>query len=170
MAHRSLPPPRKDLAGTIAWHYTVGSRFLRIVEDRVIRTARKYITPGERAAVWFTLRNVWEETANKSFSSATGPPMHGDREQTRVKGGGLIRFGIDAGRTHDWRTYLACSGVDPELARGMLAVALERGSNPERDWLVHFGDVPRAMWLAVQSDEGGIWVDVPVDDGDMNGS
>src|SRR4051812_25843838 len=101
---RSLPPPRRDLSGRIAWHYTVGEYLLKILDSGVIRTARTAITRGERPAVWFTLAEQWEETANKSRANRADEIYHMDREQTRAFAGGLIRFGIDAGVCHDWRT------------------------------------------------------------------
>src|SRR6476619_153404 len=47
------------------WHYTTGQCAAMIIESKVLRPADCYISPREKAILWFSANQFWELTANK---------------------------------------------------------------------------------------------------------
>lgn len=76
-------------------------------------------------------------------------------ELTRMVGG-LARIGIRSDGLRTWVEHRKVSGIRTAMARGLVRAAAEAGSN--EGWLVHYGAVPRARWIAVQRFDR--WVDM----------
>lgn len=133
----------------LLWHYTVGRYFESILADGYIKPTTAYITPGERPAVWFSLNQDWEQTANKLWLNNDGTVRALTRDETRSMGGGLVRFGVSP-RTapFNWRQFVTKSRIDRRVARAVVDVAHKQGSDPAQ-WRVSFDPVPRKLWLAV---------------------
>src|SRR5262249_47542259 len=133
--------------GLVRWHYTVGHRLDSILRDGVIRPATAYVDPGEKAAVWFSVNPVWEETANKLVETSFGL-VPGTKETTHEMGGGLARIGVRPEvAPYDWDAFKALSGVTKKVARALYRAALAAGSRPG-EWYVSFEPVLRERWLA----------------------
>lgn len=151
---------RKKHPGRLRWHYTVGVRFKSIVEDGVILPATAGVPDGERPAVWFSVREPWEPTANKLMRRPNGDLVVLDREETAEAGGGLVRIGVARSAAPvSWREYLRTSGITKKMAEGLAASARRQGSNPAL-WFVSYHAVPRDLWRAVQVWHEGEWVEV----------
>lgn len=139
------------------WHYTTGARFGRILCDGVIKPATAYVAKGETPAVWFSMNQDWEQTANKSIGCSDGTVRRGDRADTESVGGGLVRIAVAPETApHDWTAYRRLSGIPPHHADGLEAVARADGADPA-DWRASFLSVPRAKWLAVEVWMGYGW-------------
>ena len=57
--------PPGDATPAVLWHYTVSSRLARIIADGLLKRGITGLRAGERAGVWFTLRQDWEPTATR---------------------------------------------------------------------------------------------------------
>ena len=49
------------------FHYTVLSRFLKIVIEEAIKPATLFIDRDEKPVVWFSFRQDWEPTATPGY-------------------------------------------------------------------------------------------------------
>src|SRR5688500_10215127 len=99
----------------IPWHYTTAKCFRKIVQDGVIRPATEGLDHGERPAVWFSLNEIWEETACKGrIVDGVRQPL--DRDGTARYGGGLVRIGVaPVTAPHDWPAFQRTSGIRPVM-------------------------------------------------------
>lgn len=158
----------------LRWHYTVGDRLAGIFQDNVIEPSPRDGSPsprlpGERPAVWFSVRTDWEPTACK-----VPPPdgrwpgmaeaMRGDHEL----GGGLYRIGVrpSVASVH-WSAYRKKCGLPHHFLSGLVDAARRCGANP-MDWFVRFGPVPVDLWETVEEWhpgegvwEAGQWIALP---------
>ena len=136
-------------ADTIAWHYTTGECFIGIVKTGCILPTMAGVSGRERPAVWFTLNQFWEPTANKGWLEPDGTRRTMSREETCAKGGGLVRFGVTLETArYDWREFKKRSRIHPRVALALAQSARSVGSDPN-DWRVCFEPVPREQWVAV---------------------
>jgi hypothetical protein len=140
------------------WHYTAGKNLIGILSDGFIRPATAFVPKGVRPIVWFTSSPVWEETANGGWRNRTGEIVWLDREQTRTRGDGLFRIGVS--NDFPLHPYLRISRESHEssiLTASLLKIAVERGSNPERDWWGTFHKVNRSNWKVIEKSEQDGW-------------
>ena len=145
------------------WHYTTRQHLESIVRDGVIKPGRNFVPRSEIPAVWFSMNQDWEQTANKSIGSDDGTVRHGNREDTERYGGGLARIAVAPETApHDWAAFLRLSGIAPRFAGGLEAAASADGADPS-DWRVSFRPVPRGQWLAVEVWLGDGWEPLPLD-------
>jgi hypothetical protein len=147
---------------TTAWHYTTGRAFISIVEFGWILPATAFVPKGEKPAVWFSLNQDWEQTANKGGLEEDGTRRTLTREETCERGGGLVRFGVAVEAVPcDWNGFKKRSGIRPETARCLAARGRACGADPN-EWRVSFEPVPREQWVAVDvwDRATGAWVRV----------
>ena len=141
----------------IVWHYTVGEHLTKILTDGEIRPATTMVAVGEKPAVWFSLRDDWEPTANKLIQHPDGSVELGTKETTHENGGGLARIGVAPETApHDWQAFKRLSGVKPKVASALYNAAIADGASP-RDWRVSFSSVPISEWLAIEVWDGENW-------------
>jgi len=145
----------------IVWHYTIEVCFQGIVAAGQIEPAGLYVEERERLGVWFSRHPTWEPTATKGIVDASTYPASRWATRKEMLELGLARIGVDAAGLSTWVQHRKVSGVSAAMARRLVLSAAERGANPG-DWLVHYGPVPRAMWIAVQRWEGAGWRDGPM--------
>src|SRR5215470_12868715 len=140
------------------FHYTVGSCYFRIYQDRGILPETVSVPDGERPAVWFSTHRMWEETANKGgWDEHTGEVVRLTRDETAKRGGGLVRIEVAAATApHRWKDYLRLSGVPLAHARGLERAAREWGANVYQ-WRVTFDPVPMHQWLTVEVFSATAW-------------
>jgi hypothetical protein len=131
----------------IAWHYTIRFHLPSILSVGALLPADPFHAMGvfereelrrfygdEKPAVWFSLRQDWEPTADKGSAAS--------RAETLAIGGGLLRFGVDERRVPATWTYHAnTSGLKKKAARALERAAREKGANPS-DWRVSYEPVP----------------------------
>ena len=161
VATESAPP--RPAPAAVAWHYTTGERFCRIVEVGYIRPAVAGVTKPERPITWFTLSQSWEQTANKCIVSADETIHRLDMQQTYEYFGGLVRIGVLLSTVpHSWDSLRRNSGMSRKIAEALHQTAVEQGSNPD-DWRGTFKSVPREKWVAIEVYQDGEWINVPID-------
>jgi len=142
----------------IRWHYTIGHRLKKILEDGEIRPATAGEPKGEKPAVWFSIHDDWEPTANKFTVGFDGKPVVLTREQTENGGGGLCRIGVAKEMApHNWEAHKRLSGITAKEARRIYQKAIAQGTRPGH-WFTTYSAVPRSQWLAVEVCDSSRWV------------
>lgn len=149
----------------LAWHYTVGVKLNSILADGLLRTTDVLIEQGERPALWFSLNQDWEPTANKLCLTPTGELMPLDRDGTERVGHGLFRFGVDPAVTPlmTWRDFTRKRGITSKVVEALEAVGRDQGSDPD-DYLVSFVPVGRYQWVTLEVCYRGEWCPVDIEE------
>jgi hypothetical protein len=134
------------------WHYTIGAKLKAILTDGKIKPTTAFIPRGERPIVWFTSSSVWEETATKGIlDPKTGEIVTATHEEPAAQGGGLFRFGVaDDFPLHPFWRISRESQQNLKVTQALLDIAIQEGSNPERDWWGTFHEVHCADWKALE--------------------
>lgn len=146
------------------WHYTTGETFLQILESGKILHATAGVPDGERPIVWFSSNQVWEQTANKRAQRSDGSMEGVDMEETRKRGGGLVRFGVDPETApYDWNALKRLSGMKSKHAEHVAAAGLKLHARPS-EWFGTFDAVPITEWTAVEIYQDGEWISLPFSD------
>ena len=145
----------------LAWHYTTGEKFLKILEGGYLLPADSYLTPGERPILWFSRNQFWEETANKRWQNRDGTSIGLTMLETHQLGNGLVRFGVLPSRLIEWPKLASKARMPVNLARALETSAAELGGNPA-EWLgslkkirvkdcqVHVMNKDCSAWVPVQ--------------------
>ena len=145
---------------SLAWHYTTGQHFKDIVDDGFIRPATSRHTAGERPIVWFSSNQEWEPTATKIFEAHDGRTWRMSKDKLRVRGNGLVRFGVTRRTAKlDWTAIKRFSGMSRGTARHLKVSGRRLGSKPEW-WFGSFDPVQRSEWVAIDVLDEGRWVRV----------
>jgi len=132
------------------WHYTVGVNIIKIIECRSIRPSTEGIPKREQPAVWFSTNPDWEQTANKAFLMPDGGMRILSKNETARFCNGLFRIEVyPKAAPYNWNDFTRRSGISPKLAKGLVLVAINDGSDPET-WRVSFKAVPMKMWKQVE--------------------
>jgi hypothetical protein len=144
---------------TLAWHYTTVDHLRRIVVSGEIRPATAGVPANVKKAVWFSLNQFWEETANKLSMDAFGDLVPLTRQQTHDRSDGLARIGVLASDVpNDWKRYKQESGDNSAALRLLYNAAIRSNAKPG-EWRVSFGPIPASLWKSVQVWSGEKWVD-----------
>lgn len=142
------------------WHYTIVN-YLPSILLNGIKVATANVPRGETPSVWFSTNQEWEETANKSYVLC-GMIFNGDKEQTRIRGGGLIRIEVSPETAPmGWRQFVKTSNITNKNAKKLVEWALYKGSN-HNDWRISCEEVSNDKFLSVEyfnSDKQG-WIDI----------
>ena len=141
---------------SLLWHYTVAARLRQILASGVIRRAAAGLRKGERAGVWFSLRDTWEPTATKWLRGHDGQFRPATMEEMWARG--LARIGVDpvAVRT-TWAQHRRFGGLPWPDGDAVERNARQQGADPD-SWRVSYRDVPRSAWRRVEiSTDGVTW-------------
>lgn len=153
---------------TLLWHYTTGQCFKDIVDDGFIRPATARTAEVERPIVWFSSNQEWEPTSTKICVPPVGEPWRLSKEELRVSGNGLVRFGVNRRMVRlDWTAMKRLSGMSRDTARELKVIGRRLGSKPEW-WYGTFYPVQRSEWIAIDVLDEGQWVRV-FRDGELMG-
>ena len=85
----------------LAFHYTTGYCFEKIVVDQSLKPATAFVPRNEKPILWFSSDPYWENTANKAIME-NGNIRKLTMKETMLRGGGLIRFGINKNKLQPW--------------------------------------------------------------------
>jgi hypothetical protein len=137
----------------VRWHYTIGKCLESILQDGFLKPATANMWPGERPIVWFTTSPEWEQIANKSrIDTMTGISITLTREETEKDGRGLFRIGVpDNFPLKRFKRITRETRQEPSITKAFIAIALEAGSNPHRDWWGTFKPVSWFDWKELDS-------------------
>ena len=145
---------------TLLWHYTTGQCSIGIMESGVILPATAKVPAGERPIVWFSSNQEWEPTSTKIFEAHDGRTWRMSKDELRVRGNGLVRFGVTRRTAKlDWTAIERFSGMSRDTARNLNVSGRRQGSKPEW-WFGSFDPVQRPEWVAIDVLEEGQWVRV----------
>lgn len=147
-----------------AWHYTTGDKFTLIIESGLIVPAATGVKPPERPIVWFSLNQYFEMTARKGLANESGLVRTASVQETREFGGGLVRFGLDAGRLIPWKggELRKAARMGYTTAKKLEEAGIRQGASPF-EWLGLLEPVPVDECAIMVMGEGykdGAWVDV----------
>lgn len=125
------------------YHYTTGFSLACILQRRTLKPSTSII--GEKPVLWFTESPAWEPTTADALEA---------------------QLGVDWGR---WRVVVERKWVPltfqhfaarySGLAQILESTAIARGSSPWL-WRYRLTPLPANRWLAVERDDGGVWVPV----------
>lgn len=116
----------------LAWHYTTGECFLRIVEMGMLIPTGIGSTPPERPVLWFSKRSDFEPTAIKAVSHL-GEVRQVSLQEMYEMGRGLVRFGYPTGRLLPWIKLREKAKIPAQLWGPLERAARRQGGNPD-DW------------------------------------
>lgn len=143
---------------TRVFHYTVAAYLPSILEDRMIRPADAYITPGERAAVWFSTQEWWEPTANKNYRRPDGALVFLNKEETQAMYGGLIRIEVEPeAAPYTWQDFKRMAGTPRKILRALEKTAAKSGSRVAT-WRISFEPVRAERWIEAEVWQDRQWV------------
>jgi hypothetical protein len=115
----------------IAWHYTTGQNFVKIVESNFLMPATTGVGYPEKPILWFSLDQYWEPTASKAVFK-NGKIETLTMEETLKLGSGLVRFGMPVKKLHQWDKLKKKARINPVIAQGLEASGFKQGANPRR--------------------------------------
>lgn len=114
----------------LAWHYTTGMHFLRIVESGVLYPATVGMTPPEKPILWFSLNQQFEPTARKcTFENGAMRTL--SVQETFERGGGLVRFGISPHHLLSGEKLRHRAHVDRKLWAGLRLAGIKQQADPD---------------------------------------
>jgi len=140
-----------------AWHYTLGTKFMMIIESQAILCTSVGIGTHERSAVWFSTLNHWEPTATKGIM-ANG--IRRDATMAEMESElGLFRLGVRIDYPLiDWKEFLKTSNISRQEAKKLKKSGIKKGSHPDY-WLVSYQPVELYDIVAIEQLIDGKWVD-----------
>ena len=151
-----------DATSSLLWHYTVAARLREILVSGVIRRATVGLRKGERAGVWFSLRDTWEPTATKWVRGHDGQFGPATMEEMSAMGLARIGVGLETVRT-TWAQHRRFGGLPWPDGDAVEHSARHQGSDPD-GWRVSYRDVPRAAWQRIETSSDGVaWTAVEGD-------
>lgn len=149
--------PRKKM---LIYHYTIAEKYSQIVSDGHIKLATAGIEHPSEAAVWFTTRDDWDETAGKGICFADGNrvlSVTADMTLCHHLTDGLVRITChDETATVDWQEYSKRAKLPRKTKYALEGFARTAGSH-HRDWRVSFDPVETARFVAVDFWDGKSW-------------
>ena len=144
---------------TLAWHYTVGNHFLKIMESGYLRPTDIGIEPGEKPILWFSTNQTWDQTACKAVLK-DGKICRISKEETRNLGGGLYRFGMPIDRLHMWPKLVRKARMTPNVQRLLEIEGRKQGANPSEWCGLTSNPIAIDKIFAIQTEADGLWVDI----------
>ena len=113
----------------IAWHYTIGHRFVQIVEDGFLRPTGAHIASGEKPVLWFSLHPTFEPTARKAIREG-GKVRTLSMDETRELGGNLVRFGVLLAGLLVGENLRKRARIHPMMWQALARVGRQQGADP----------------------------------------
>ena len=138
----------------LLWHSTVAARLQQSLASGVIMRATAGLRKGERAGVWFSLRDTWEPTASKWLRGQDGQFRPATMAEMSAMGLARIGVGTDAVRT-TWAQHRRFGGLPWADGDAVERSARHQGADPD-GWRVSYRDVPRTLWLRVEISVDGV--------------
>lgn len=120
-------------AEELAWHYTTGEIFLKIVETRMLLPTGIGTLPPEKPIVWFSKHPFFEPTAIKTIQDHGQVRRASLREMFEL-GRGLVRFGYPAFRLLPWVELRKKAQIPVQLWGSLETVARQQGADPAHWW------------------------------------
>ncbi|MFO1325426.1 MAG: hypothetical protein U1F15_15375 [Burkholderiales bacterium] len=124
----------------LAWHYTIAMYLPAIIESGVLRPATANVPANERPVVWFSMNQDFEVTARKRWRDLEGNERALSVAETALRGGGLVRLGIEPRRLLNGDKLRRAARISSETWRALCAAGRKEGADPT-DWFGHVGEI-----------------------------
>jgi hypothetical protein len=115
---------------TLAWHYTPGVHFSRIMQYGFIRGSTAGVPENEKPVVWFSLDQRFEPTAKKLLQQDDGTVQALSMEKTHAAYGGLFRFGVPPKHLMSGDNLRRRANIQRESWNALVKSALRDGASP----------------------------------------
>lgn len=119
----------------LAWHYTTCVHLAAILQSGKLIPTGVGIESDERPALWFSMNQSWEPTANKAVHTPDGSvhQLKTMREVHEVMG--VVRIGVDPAKLKliGFDSFVRRSGISRTEASNLKAAGRKIGANPY-DW------------------------------------
>ncbi len=144
----------------LAWHYTTCAQehLGAILQSGKLAPMGAYVESGERAALWFSMNQVWEATASKAVRAPNGKEYELSTMDEVHKVMGVVRIGVDPAKVKlcGFDSFVRRSGISRSGAKNLRAAGREAGASPY-DWRASFEPIPAAQWTAIEVWDGERW-------------
>jgi len=140
----------------LAWHYTTGTNFFKIVETGFLLTTDAGIGPHEIPVLWFSRNQVWEPTSRKAVINSDGTLKKLTKRETFELGKGLVRFGFPEALLVPWKNLPKQAQISYTNARALETRGHAQGANPA-DWMGNLSKIP-INELVIEVMEESSWV------------
>ena len=124
----------KEKSINLAWHYTTGENFYKIVGTGLLLPSDINLDPGESPVLWFSKNQAWESTSRKMVRQGKGSFRILSKRETAKLGRGLVRFGYRSDDLLDWTVLPKLAGMHSARVRALEVVGRNQGANPS-DWM-----------------------------------
>lgn len=114
---------------TLAWHYTKGVHFSKIVESGWLKPSAVMVRPPERPVLWFSLNQHFEPTA-RMCAIENGSHRTLSLDETFTAGGGMIRFGLSPHGLLSGDRLRKNAHIDRQMWSRLCACGIEQGADP----------------------------------------
>lgn len=118
----------------LAWHYTTGENFIKIVECGELTQTIIRMNNDQSPVLWFSQNPIWEPTACKGLMDIQGNIRTATRHETRKHGGGLVRFGFPRSRLLPWEELRAAANIRKKSRIALESVGKDMIANPKH-WM-----------------------------------
>lgn len=143
------------------WHYTIGLNFVRISASRTLLPATAGLRGQELPIVWFSLHQHFEPTARKAwFNRTTGTIRILSVQETRERGEGLFRFGVDPKMLLSGEALRRAARMSRKVWRQLHNAGLRQNADPAH-WLGHVGQMSIDGMVIEVMNDAGHWVPAP---------
>ncbi|UOA09186.1 hypothetical protein [Methylobacter sp. S3L5C] len=141
-----------------AWHYTTGEKFIKIVESGLLIPTSIGVEHPEKPILWFSSNQYWEPTACKAiYENNTITTLTMD--ETKTRGGGLVRFGLPLKDLHHWNKLIKKSKMSVNVALGLESAGVRQGANPNH-WYGLTKAIPLSKCPYIEVIKDDLWVRV----------
>ena len=125
----------------LAWHYTTGQKFIKIVQSGLLIPTQVGVEDHEAPVLWFSQNPIWEPTACKGMIDAQGNNRTLSRHETREYGGGLVRFGFPARQLLPWKRLRVAANIRKHTRIGLERAGRMMLANPD-EWMGLLKPIP----------------------------
>lgn len=120
----------KDNNSMMAWHYTRGYGFKKIIESGFLKCADGGISIHEKPVLWFTVNQLWEPTVNGAKLVNGGRNIKSLTMLETWESEGLYRFGVPSNQLIPWVDLVKVANIPSKVRKVLEISARKMGSNP----------------------------------------
>lgn len=113
----------------MAWHYTKGVHYPKIVSSGVLKCTSSGIPDDEKPVLWFSINPKWENTVSTAQVINNVKRTH-TMSETRDQFEGLYRFGVPSNLLIPWIELIKVANIHPLMRKLLEKSARNCGANP----------------------------------------
>jgi hypothetical protein len=139
----------------LAWHYTTGEKFVKIVASGYLMPTGVLVQPPERPVLWFSLNQRFEPTAQKAVIEG-GAMRILSVEETGQLCGGLVRFGMSPRKLLTGDKLRTRARIARPFWAGLCRAGVRQKADPAH-WLGCLDAVPVDRLVIEVMNDAGEW-------------